>query len=205
MIDQVLLVCGVVAGPLFTVVYLLAGALRADYRPVRHPVSSLALGPAGWVQTANFLVFGALWLAFAAGLWRVGASPAGAILVGLWGVGLLGAGAFRTDPVRGYPPGTPDQLTRYTRLGALHDGFSVGGFLALVLACIMLGLGGSLGWAVYSIASGVLFAAGIVVASAAFGPSPRLADVGGLVQRVTITIGWVWLALLALRTLASLT
>lgn len=204
MVDQLLLVCGVVAGPLFTVVYLLAGALRADYRPVRHPVSSLALGPAGWVQTGSFLLSGTLTLAFATGLWRDGAHPAGAILVGLWAVGLVGAGAFRTDPVRGYPPGTPDQLSRYTRLGALHDGFSLGGFLALTLAGVVLGLDGPPGWAAYSITSGVLFAAAMVVASAAFGSSPRLADVGGLVQRVAITIGWLWQTLLALRTLAGL-
>jgi hypothetical protein len=204
MVDQVLLVCGAIAGPLFTVVYLLAGALRRDYRPVRHPVSSLALGPVGWAQTGSFLLSGALTLAFAVGLWRAGTPPAGAVLVGLWGVGLLGAGAFRTDPVRGYPPGTPDLLPRYTRLGALHDGFSLGGFLALALACVVLGLGGPPGWAVYSVASGVLFAAAMVVAGAAFGSSPRLADVGGLVQRVAITIGWLWQTLLALRTLAGL-
>ncbi|MFD5667825.1 transposase family protein [Streptomyces anthocyanicus] len=40
--NQVLLACGMAAGPLFTVAYLLQGASRVGYRPFRHPVSSLA-------------------------------------------------------------------------------------------------------------------------------------------------------------------
>ncbi|MFC8807744.1 DUF998 domain-containing protein [Streptomyces anthocyanicus] len=97
--NQVLLACGMAAGPLFTVAYLLQGASRVGYRPFRHPVSSLAFGRAGWVQTVNFLLAGLLSLVFAVGLWRVGFSRWGALLIGAWAVGLLGAGAFRTDPV----------------------------------------------------------------------------------------------------------
>ena len=47
-----LLGCGVAAGPLFTVVYLVEGALRADYRPRRHPVSALAIGERGYRASA---------------------------------------------------------------------------------------------------------------------------------------------------------
>ncbi|MEU7914775.1 DUF998 domain-containing protein [Microbispora bryophytorum] len=65
MVDQALLACGLVVGPLFTVAYLAEGATRAYYRPLRHPVSSLALGDRGWTQTANFFVAGLLSLAFA--------------------------------------------------------------------------------------------------------------------------------------------
>lgn len=92
--NQVLLACGMAAGPLFTVAYLLQGASRVGYRPFRHPVSSLAFGRAGWVQTVNFLLAGLLPLVFAVGLWRVGFSRWGALLIGAWAVGLLGAGAF---------------------------------------------------------------------------------------------------------------
>ena len=41
---KTLLVCGVIAGPLFVVAFLVEGATRAHYDPLRHPVSSLALG-----------------------------------------------------------------------------------------------------------------------------------------------------------------
>ncbi|WP_129841092.1 DUF998 domain-containing protein [Streptomyces sp. RFCAC02] len=189
------------AGPLFTAVYLWEGARRADYRPLRHPVSSLALGRAGWVQTVNFLLAGSLTLLLAVGLWRDGYTRWGALLIGAWGVGLLGAGAFRTDPVSGYPPGTPDRLPKYTRVGALHDAFSLGGFLALTLACFVLAASGSAPWAVWSVASGVVFAAMTALAGAAFDQDQRWADLGGLIQRGALTVGWAWQSLLAARVL----
>ncbi len=67
-----LLRCGIWAGPVFTATFLAEGAARDGYRPLCHPVSSLALGPRGWVQTANFAVTGVLCLAGAAGLRRTG-------------------------------------------------------------------------------------------------------------------------------------
>ena len=68
-----LLACGVIGGPLFVATFLVEGATRADYDPLRHPVSSLALGDLGWTQDANFIVAGLLTLAFAAGLRRASA------------------------------------------------------------------------------------------------------------------------------------
>ncbi|MCL8017932.1 DUF998 domain-containing protein [Streptomyces sp. AS02] len=199
--NQVLLACGMAAGPLFTIAYLVEGAGRVGYRPLRHPVSSLALGRAGWSQTLNFLFAGLLSLIFAVGLWRDGPSCWGALLIGAWAVGLLGAGVFRTDPVSGYPVGTPDQLQHPTRVGALHDLFSLIGFLALAGACFVFALSNSLGWVLYSIASGVLFATTMALASAAFSQHQRWVDLGGLIQRVSLTIGWTWQTLLAVRIL----
>ncbi|MGV9453104.1 DUF998 domain-containing protein [Streptomyces sp. NPDC003635] len=189
------------AGPLFTLAYLLEGASRVDYKSCRHPVSSLALGRAGWAQTVSFLFTGLLSLLFAVGLWDTGPSRWGALLICVWAVGLLGAGAFRTDPVSGYPVGTPDQLQHPTRLGALHDLFSLIGFLALALACFVFALSTSLGWAFYSIVSGVLFATTMALASVAFSQHQRWGDLGGLFQRVSLTIGWTWQTLLAVRLL----
>lgn len=199
--NQVLLACGMAAGPVFTFAYLLEGARRVDYKPFRHPVSSLSLGRGGWAQTVNFLVVGLLSLIFAVGLWQVGPSRWGALLIGTWAVGLLGAGAFRADPVSGYPPGTPDQLQRHTRAGALHDMLSLIGFLALTVACFVFAPSSSPGWAIYSIASGVLFATTMALSSAAFSQHQRWVDLGGLIQRVSVTIGWTWQTLLAVRTL----
>ena len=48
-----LLSCGAVAGPLFVSVFWIEGVRRPDYKPLRHPVSSLSLGPRGWVQAAS--------------------------------------------------------------------------------------------------------------------------------------------------------
>ena len=119
-----LLRCGVAAGPVFAAVFLAEGAARDGYRPLRHPVSSLALGPRGWIQAGNFALAGTLFLAAAAGLARAGdpaASRAAPALIGAAGAGLIGAAVFTTDPVSGYPPGTPDALTRPTRTGIAHN------------------------------------------------------------------------------------
>ena len=74
-VTKTLLACGAIAGLLFVLVFLLEGATRADYDPLRHPVSSLALGDYGWVQSANFVVAGLLTLAFSVGLRRVFRPP----------------------------------------------------------------------------------------------------------------------------------
>jgi hypothetical protein len=55
---------GLLAGPAFVVVYTVEGARRPGYDELRHPVSSLALGPRGWV---NFAV-GIAYLGLARGL-----------------------------------------------------------------------------------------------------------------------------------------
>src|SRR4051794_21435385 len=80
-----LLTCGAVAGPLFVVVFLAEGATRAGYDPLRHPVSSLALGDGGWMQTVNFLVAGSLSLAFAVGLRRALKAAPGPARGSVWG------------------------------------------------------------------------------------------------------------------------
>ncbi|MGW0805335.1 DUF998 domain-containing protein [Nonomuraea sp. NPDC002799] len=210
-----LLLCGVVAGPLFVILFLVQGAVRPDYDWLRHPVSSLALGAGGWVQTVNFIVAGVLFIALAAGLRRalegsgqVRGSLWGPILVGVWGVMLICAGVFTTDPVSGYPPGTPDLLPAYGSLhAALHDLLSLPGFVALPVVCAVFAVRfvrtRERGWAVYSAVSAVVFTAGFVLASSAFSQVAPLVAYGGLFQRVAVTTAFAWLALLAARLLPA--
>jgi len=93
-----LLRCGLAAGPVFVAVFLFEGAVRDGYRPLRHPVSSLALGPRGWIQAGNFTVAGTLYLAGAAGLARASdpasSSRAAPALIGAAGAGLICSAAF---------------------------------------------------------------------------------------------------------------
>jgi len=192
-----LLYCGLLAGPLFVLAFLVEGAARGHgYDPLRHPVSSLELGEYGWTQTTTFLLAGALTVAFAIGLWRE--ARLGAVLVGLWGVGLLGAGVFTTDPVSGYPIGTANTI-EYTTSGALHDAFSLPGFLALAAAQVVLARGQSRGWALYSLLSAAAFVAAFLLSSSGFSQTEPLVGVAGLFQRVAVIIGWTWLAALAWR------
>ena len=210
-VTKTLLACGAIAGPLFVLVFLLEGATRANYDPLRHPVSSLAFGDYGWLQSANFVVAGLLTLAFSVGLWRVFRPPEGStwgpLLVGVWAVGLLGAGVFVTDPVSGYPPGAPDRLFGYSWHGALHDLFSGPACMALAAACFVFGrrfaAWGERGWATYSAVTGVVFLGGFILSSTGFGQAEGLVNLAGLFQRVAVSVGFGWLTLLAVRSLRS--
>jgi hypothetical protein len=207
--SRFLLACGAIAGPLFVAATLLEGATRAGYSQLRHPVSSLALGPLGWTQVANFIVTGLLTTAFAVGMRRAlrpgKGSVRGPLLVGIWGVQLVLAGIFVTDPVSGYPPGTPAQVVTPTLHGAVHDLVAVPGFAALAAAFFVLtrrfAALGRRGWVVYSVLSGLVFLAAFFLAGAGFGQAQTLVEFGGLFQRVAVFTGWTWLTLLAVHLL----
>lgn len=205
-----LLWCGIAGPVLFVAVFLVEGATRADYSPLRHPVSSLQLGELGWMQTANFVVTGTLLVAFAVGArtaWRrYGGGVWVPLLVALVGIGLVGAGVFRTDPVSGYPPGTP-LIPEGTLPGALHDAFSTPVFLGLPVACCVaayrFGKRGRRGWVAYSLVTAPAFLVGFFAASLGFVQHPLFAPYGGLLQRVTIVLGFGWLAALAAHLLRN--
>ena len=194
-----LLVAGLLAGPAFTAAYLLEGAFRGHgYSALRHPVSSLALGSQGWTQIANFVLCGLLVLLFAIGLRRSLRPGPGALAVPLpvavWGLGLLGAGVFVTDPVGGYPTAA----SPVTWHGQLHDlAFSLPGFAALTLVMLISAVVFArrrAGWfALYSALSGIAFVVLFVLASGGYGHD------GGLWQRLCVSVGWLWLALLAVN------
>jgi len=204
-----LLRCGVAAGPVFVGVFLIEGAVRDGYRPLRHPVSSLALGPRGWIQAGNFAVAGTLFMAGAAGLARAGdaatsgrAAPA---LIGAAGAGLVSSAVFTTDPVSGYPPGTPDALTHPSPTGTAHNLSAVpvfAGLPAAALACSWRSWrAGQHRFGLYSAGTAVTMLTAMALAGAGFGQSPRLVSLGGLFQRASIITGFAWLTALSARAL----
>jgi hypothetical protein len=204
-----LLRCGAAAGPVFVAAFLVEGAVRDGYRPLRHPVSSLALGSRGWVQTGNFAVAGTLFLAGAAGLARAGdpaasrrAAPA---LIGAAGAGLIGAALFPTDPVSGYPPQTAGALTRPSRTGTAHNVAAIPVFFGLPAAALAASWrswrAGQRRFGLYSAGTAVTMLATMALAAAGFGQSPRLVRFGGLFQRASIITGFAWLTALSVRAL----
>jgi cell division protein FtsW (lipid II flippase) len=62
------------------------------------------------------------------------------------------------------------------------------GFLALTVACFEFALSNLTRWTIYSIAGGVLFTTTMALASAVLDQHERWVDLGGLVQRVSLTI-----------------
>ena len=78
-------------------------------------------------------------------------------------------------------------------------------FIPLIVACFvfshLFAVSGAIGWSVYSAVSGILFGIGFVIFARGFSGSGKLAGIAGLLQRLTIAIGWIWLALVALHLL----
>jgi hypothetical membrane protein len=195
-----LLTCGVVGTVLFVVTFLIDGATRPGYRPLYHPVSALALGSRGWVQTSNFVITGLLMIAAAAGTREALDVTIGPALLALFGVALVGSGVFTMDPMRGYPPGTeagsPAVLSRTQKV---HDAFGFLVFSSLAATAIGFGLTLEKGWRIYSFATAALIVVLIVVFVTAWErDSPR----SGLLQRLMILVGWTWVALLCLSLLS---
>ena len=200
--SRLLLACGAIAPLLNMVVILILGAIRPGYNAWIVPDSNLELGDGGWIQITNYIVTGALLLAFAIGmrlLLRTGrGSTWGPILLGNYGLTFIGIGIFVTDPALGYPPGASSALTIH---GAIHILFGLLQFTSLIAACFVLArrdaaLEGR-GWFWYSGATGLLVAASYV----AFVLTAKLLDGGptGLIERIGIIGGGIWIALLAIR------
>ena len=205
---KLLLLCGVIAGPFFTLSWFMQGLARTDYDPMRHAISSLSIGEFGWMQITTFIITGLLILVFGMELRQLlqGSSGSvwGPLLIILLGIGLIGAGIFVTDPLNGYPPGTPIIPTDRTTHGILHDLFGIPFFLGLPILGLVFARffdrQGQHHWALYSRLSGLGMFAVFFVARLGFRLLPNYPDLAanfGLLQRITVTIGLAWLTLLA--------
>ncbi|MFJ2822953.1 DUF998 domain-containing protein [Streptomyces toxytricini] len=131
----------VVAGPLFLVAGVAQGLARDGFDFTRNAISQLALGEAGWIQTVNFLLTGALLIAGAAGLRRVLRGGAGGVwgpvLVGVFGASFWAAALFPADAGAGFPEGSPD-VAAISGHGAVHMAAGMAGYLALCAAFLVL-------------------------------------------------------------------
>lgn len=199
---ELLFAAGFVGAPLFVIVFAVEGVRRPSYDWLRQPVSTLALGEAGWVQRANFLVTGLLFLAFAAGLWIGPETHWVALLVGLCAIGLGGAGVFSSDPVGGYPDDMP-AAPKATVAGALHLIGTLLAVVSLAAACFValarLVADGAPGWAVYSGLSGALVLVLFVFYGQAMGATGGVGRFAGLIERLCVIVGWAWIAVVALQ------
>jgi hypothetical protein len=135
-----LVALGGVGAILFTAIYLGAGAVRPGYDAWQQPISALSLGPGGWVQQANFALYGALLVLSAVGWYRLLPGQRGMIwypvLQGIGGLALIGAGIFSMDPFPGYPPGVT--LAPSTTHGTLHSILAWVLILALAQSCFAM-------------------------------------------------------------------
>lgn len=182
------------AAGLFVAVFLLDGWSRPGYDPVRQPVSALALGGRGWIQTTSFVVCGAA--IAAGGLVVTGATWPLGVAVTVVGLALVASGVFPMDPMRGYPPGTPDTTpASFSRRHRWHDHAGAVVFVGMPVTAAVAALTPGLGWGLrgYSAATALLTVVlGGRFATAWEEDSPR----AGVWQRATLVLGLGWLAVL---------
>ena len=159
-----LLVCGIVAGPLFIAISLIQAFTRSGFDLARHPISLLGLGSLGWVQIANFVICGVLYVLGTIGL-RSALQPGrgknwGPLFIGITGVGLIVAGLFTTDAGAGFPPGAPAGAPAMSWHGVLHEVGFLLSFVGAIGACLVFARRyaalGRRGWAVAAVATVVV-------------------------------------------------
>jgi hypothetical membrane protein len=195
---RALLACGLIGAVLFNATYFVAGALRPGYDTVRDTISDLSLGPAGWVQITNFVVFGLLVIAFAAGLRiSLASGPVAAwvpALQVLGGFGLIVAGVVvtGTGPADHSVHNTVHTVATIVSLSSRAAG-------ALVLAPRFARTPGWRGWPAYAVAT----AAAMIIVLAVFGHvTSATGGGGGILEKTGTLIGSLFVALLAARLLS---
>jgi hypothetical membrane protein len=211
-----LLWSGAIGPLLFVAVFLIEGALRPGYNPWRTTISTLSLTDRGWMQIANFHLFGLSTLGFAQGLKRVLrtgiASFSAPILFTIAGSGLILAGIFVTDPAFGYPAvhsrvRLPDSVH-----GTIHNLAALTVFLTLPAICFVMGWRFARDpawrtWSVISKIAGALILVFFVWFSTSVSASADAlsgeAVHAGLLERITSMIGCVWMSALAFRFLIT--
>ena len=172
-----LLICGTMGPALFDATYLIEGATRPGYDPWRQAISTLMVGPGGWVQQANFIVLGVITLGVAI-VWRKilinGACATWYPIVrGIEGVSLIMIGFALTDPLH--------TVWLFMIIGAMMAGL-------FIIARRFWGDPNWRGWVFYSVASGVL----INVFIALFGIAQHTSAFAGVFERIGTNLEPAW-------------
>ncbi len=183
-----LLVLGLAGSVLFNLTYVLDGLVRPGYDGLKYPMSSLSLGPGGWVQVTNFIAYGLLGCVVAAA-WRASLAPGpGATwyprLRVLAGLAMIGAGLFSADPAGGFPVGVPTPSTP-TAHAIVHNLMSYVSLTTIVVELVILSRRFARepqwrGWSVAALVSGVLMMAFL----ATFGALMAQGGPGGLFEKL---------------------
>jgi hypothetical protein len=191
---------GVVAPVLFWSVLIVLGRTQPGYDPYKSDISQLALGTNGWVQTANFVIFAALIVAFQGGVQRI-VAPGRVwgtinILAIACGLGLVAIAALPTD-----------RAGTWTVHGAIHLG--VVGALAVLLPLSCLGTAAHLksdrawrGYALFSVLAGALTGALTVLLLLVWSGLWRASHPWlGLFERIAFALPCAWMEVIAIRLL----
>ena len=195
---RALLRYGMVAGPFYLALGIGQALLRDGFDFARHPLSVLANGPGGWIQTANFVLTGLMVIAAAAGFRRtLGPKSRGvSVFLGAFGASMIVAAVFRADPMDGFPAGTPiGPPTSISSTGLVHFAAGGVGFISLAISCLLAARAMSRrnerSLARLSLICGMVILLGFFSGMAIPNSSPVL----GI--WIAVVVGWAWLAVVS--------
>lgn len=200
---RALLVCGVVAGPVYVAVALAQALTRDGFDLARHRFTALTAGDLGWIHRSNMVLVGVLTVLFAVTAARVLRAGRGATwgprLLGLFGAAYVIGGALTADPAVGFPPGGAE-VARVSWQGAVQNASRSASTVLLIAASVLIARyfagTGRRGWAwfygLYGAAVPVVFAA-LVAVNSAVGSYPYAIAV------IFLVTPWIWVTVLALH------
>lgn len=183
---QTILLAAGFSGVAFFSVFVVLGAFASNYSFAGDTISALEFTPLSVAQRLNFLVFGLLLCAFAAGLRRELGTGRGALLIPLFqlfsGIGVIGDAVFIYEP-----------LHLVCDLVAFNSALLV----LFTFAWRFRREGGWKGWSAYSLISAILMMAFL----AAFGAANHLGGPAGLLEKLAASTRTLWSALLTTKLL----
>jgi hypothetical protein len=195
---------GLLGSAIFVLTFTLEGLFRPGYDPLSTFVSALSLGPRGWIQITNFLIFGLLFFLFTrriADEIRSGkASKGGLVLLTIIALCYFFSGPFVMDPT-----GTP--LAQSTVHGTIHGILGAIVFMLMPISCFVYlrrfwidPVWKSMKW--WTLVLGVISSIGTILLTIT-SKSPHLAAQFnpwfGLIQRTSIVPFMVWIFVFALN------
>lgn len=191
---------GVVAPVLFWSVLTTLGQTQFGYNAFQSDISQLALGANGWVQTANFIIFGALIIVFEGAVQR-------AITPGrVWGaINILAIGCGLGLVLIAVLP--TDRVGTWTIRGAIHLGVVTTLAVLLPLSCLVTATyvrpdRAWHGYALFSVAVGVLTASVTAILLLVWTGLWRASHPWlGLYERIAFALPCAWMEVVALRLL----
>ena len=195
---------GTIGPALFLTVVLVEGAVRPGYRALHDTISELSLGRRGWIQTANFLIFGILFIVFARGV-RASlddsrAARLGGMLLFVIGLGVLGCGLFRAEP---WPPSSMSPTGVLHLVCAMVLVFAL---LPVATAVLTRAFAADARWrslapatALTAVVTLALLAGGLALMSPPGQPSRIGNDYAGAIQRIDVAVFLAWQIAVARR------
>lgn len=197
---------------LFTATYTIEGLTRPGYNAMQQAISALALGPGGWMQQVNFIVFGLITCSTAI-VWReILAGGIGERLIPFFhflsGLTMIICGIFSQDAAPGYPVGAIPTVTVH---GMIHSISSVFSIVSLLAICILLAIRFAREphwrvWSAYAILTALLvcvFMAGFGMSMAHNPQTGLFVGPAGLFERLAISSYSVFGIPLVIRLLRS--